>query len=71
MDRRRSGCMDILPIPESFQHGLIPGHMGCHPEFDLGIIHSHQGHPGAATKALLTCLPSSVRTGYILQIWIC
>ena len=68
---RGSGGVDILVPQEGLQQTRVPGEVRQDSKLYLGVVDGQEGStPGArsATKALRTCLPSSVRTGMFCRL---
>ncbi len=63
--------MDILSLPVGVDQPLVPGHVGQHPQFDLGIIRVHKGVALLRHKDLADLPPQLHAHRNVLKVWFC
>ena len=67
-DLRGGDGVDVHPIPEGLNHGLIPGHVGQQPQLDLGVVGVHQHPAGPGHKHGAHLRPQGGAHRDILQV---
>jgi hypothetical protein len=68
VDLGGGAAVDVLPLFKGVDHHRVAGHVGQHPQLDLGIVGVHQHPAGPGDEGLADLAAQVAAHGDVLQV---